>query len=124
MQPVTIENTVKTCPVNLQNQDGKIEHFEIREMSGLFMERYLEDNKDRAEIAVVDGKMTIQGIKTYKGMYTSLLKFCLFDEGGNLVSIDVINSLPSRVQKQLFDVAQEVNGFNEEGNEQEGESGN
>jgi hypothetical protein len=105
----------KFVEVPIEQEDGTIVVYEIRRASGEAIEAYLDENSDRIATNVSEeGKIQIKEIKTYKSMFVSLLKHCLYlkDE---LLDVGTIAKFPHDVQKGLFDIAQTVNGLSEEG---------
>ena len=94
--------------------------FSIREMAGDDMESYLEENRARVEYEIKDGKMDVKGVKSYKGIFSSLLKRCLFDASGVKVDPTIIDELPQRIQQPLFDKAQKLNAFTEQSQDEVG----
>lgn len=98
-------------PVTLKGKDG-VKKCILRELPGNELEAYMESNKDRMDAVVTDGKVVVKGIKSYKGMFTSLLKRCLFEADGlTRVPEDFIKSLPGRVQQSLFTEAQKLSAL-------------
>ena len=101
--------------IPIEMEDGSVVNFQIRRASGEAIEEYLDENADRISTAIGDdGKVKIQNVKSYKGMFVSLLKRCLY-KNDVLVSPQEIASFPHEVQKGLFNDAQMINGLSEEG---------
>ena len=98
--------------VEIEQLDGSVLTYFVQEMSGPESEEYLETMKDKIDITS-DGK--IIGVKSYLGIHTALLSRCLKDRDRSPVSEDTINSFPSTAQKDLFEIAQRVNGLSKEG---------
>lgn len=99
--------------VELEGEKG-IEKCVIREMISSDSDDYMESNKEKLEFAVDDkGKLTVKNIKTFKGIYSSLLIRTLFHENGNRFTEDEIGKIPASAQRQLFDAAQELNAITE-----------
>ena len=100
--------------VVLINVAGQEETFILREMSGDDLEGYLESNRDRMDVEVDEnGKVRVKSIKSYKGMYSSLLSVCLFKADGTKVTIQEIGKFPHKVQNELFEIAQKLNKLDE-----------
>ena len=96
--------------VVLINVAGQEETFILREMSGDDLEGYLESNRDRLDVEMGEnGKVRVKAIKSYKGMYSSLLAICLYHSGGEKVTAQEIGKFPYKVQKALFERAQKLN---------------
>ena len=105
----------KFVEVPIEQEDSTIVVYEIRRASGEAIEAYLDENSDSISTDVTDdGKIKIKEIKTYKSMFVSLLKHCLYLED-KLLDIATIAKFPHDVQKGLFDIAQTVNGLSDEG---------
>ncbi len=98
-------------PVSLKQKDGQMKHYTLRELPGDELEAYMEENKDRMDTVVEGGKLTVRGVRSYKGMFTSLLKRALHDEEGKKVSVDEIKAFPARVQQSLFKEAQKLSAL-------------
>jgi hypothetical protein len=104
--------------VELESSAGVILKITVNELSGPDSEQYQDSIKDRLTVEVDDkGKMKVKEIKTFKGTYESLLKLTLRDDKGNLIPAETIRTYPASVQKGLFEIAQKLNGLNEEGQE-------
>ena len=102
-------------PVELTAEDGVIEKYVIREMSGKSRELYLEEQKDRMKFGP-GGKMV--GLKSFKGLSTSLLVRCMFNESDELVKAADLLDLPSTTLEALGEKAAEINGLNKKGEEE------
>ncbi len=108
----------KAIEIPIEQEDGSVVTYEIRRASGEEIEAYLDENSDRIETSVNDqGKVQVKSIKTYKSMFVSLLKYCLYLEGKKVPAGDIAK-FPYDVQKGLFDEAQIVNGLNDLGEQQ------
>jgi len=102
-------------PVVLTDTTGQEATYSVREMAGDDLESYLESNKERLDVVVGEnGKMKVRAIKSYKGMYSSLLSFCLFRASGEKVTVGEIDKYPHKVQKALFETAQKLNKIGDE----------
>lgn len=108
----------KCTLIPIEQEDGSILDYEVRRVSGADIEAYLDENSGRIETAMgMDGKVQIKQIKTYKSMFVSLLKYCLFLEDKKVIAPEIAK-LPYDVQKGLFEEAQTINGLNDIGAEQ------
>jgi hypothetical protein len=76
-------------------------------MSGQAKDEFLNSVKDR--VKVEGGR--IVGLKTYMGIHSNLLKRCVFDAEDKLVPDTEIQKWPAKMQRQLFERAQELNGL-------------
>jgi len=117
-QTVKFSLKKKYIEVPIEQEDDSVITYEVRRASGEDIEAYLDENSDRIETAVgADGKIQIRNIKTYKSMFVSLLKYCLYLNNVRLSAAEIAK-FPYDVQKGLFDEAQTVNGLNDMGAEQ------
>jgi len=108
----------KCVEIPIEQEDDSIVTYEVRRASGESIESYLDENSDRIETSVGDdGKIQIKQIKTYKSMFVSLLKHCLW-VGEKKMTAAEIAKFPYDVQKGLFEEAQTINGLNEAGAEE------
>lgn len=111
-EPVKFNLKRKKLDILLTNEDGKDVPYILQELSGQEMESYLEDNSTRIETEVADGgKVRIKSIKSYAGMFASLLHLCMRDAKGDSVPVEEINDYPHEVQKSLFELAQKICGL-------------
>jgi len=107
----------KCVEIPIEQEDGSIVTYEVRRASGESIESYLDENSDRIETVMgSDGTVQIKQIKTYKSMFVSLLKHCLW-VGDKKMTSSEIAKFPYDVQKGLFEEAQTINGLNEAGAE-------
>ncbi|MDX9780913.1 MAG: hypothetical protein WC372_10225 [Candidatus Neomarinimicrobiota bacterium] len=106
----------KAIEIPIELEDGSVVVYEVRRASGESIENYLDENSGRIETAVdAEGRVQIKQIKTYKSMFVSLLKYCLY-LNESLVPAKDIAKFPYDVQKGLFDEAQGINGLSVVGN--------
>lgn len=98
-------------PVTLIQKDGTKKVYILTELPGYELEAYMEENKDRMNTIVKDGKVEVLGVKSYKGMFASLLKRALLDENRKPVSVDEIKAFPGRVQQALYNEAQKLSAL-------------
>lgn len=116
-QTIGFSLKLKSVEIPIEQEDGTQVNYEVRRVSGEAIETYLDENSNRIETSLdANGKVQIKQIKTYKSMFVSLLKHCLFLNGAK-VSAQDIAKFPYDVQKGLFDVAQTVNALNDIGAE-------
>ncbi len=98
-------------PVELENEAGGIVRYQLVEMDGKSRDAYM--NRVR-EFVLVNTEGKVVGFKTFEGMQSSLLVFCLKDQSGECVSEETIQSFPTRVLTSLFEKAQMMNGLQAE----------
>jgi len=122
-EPVRFNLRLKQIPVVLEDDNGQDHSFTIRELSGHDIESFLEENRSRVDLELDDkGKTRVKSIKSYKGLHTSLLKLCLYDEQGVRVPVKDIDRYPHEVQKKLYEIAQDINGLKDKDKDEDEES--
>ena len=94
----------------LENESGQELTYTVKEMNGVELEDYL--NSSRKNVIMSDGKVT--GMKSFDGMYANLLSRTVYDENGELVLRPDIDLWPASVQRDLYELAQELNGLSAE----------
>jgi len=100
--------------VSIENMSGISEEYVIHEMTGDTLETYFNTQRDKMSVST-DGIVTM---KDYKGIYTSLLVLTMTGPDSKAVPITLLKTWPSRVQKELFEIAQKLNGLNVEAKEE------
>lgn len=101
--------------VELENPDGTLEVYSIKEMPGTQRDAYLNASKHR--VTVKDGRPIIT---EFKGIHSHLLSRCMYDANGKLVEQSVIdNTFGGSLQFELFQIAQKVNALGEGAREEE-----
>lgn len=119
MEAIVFKNVLKKIPVTLENEDGSKTSYFVCELPGPDSEEYMDSSKDRFDFGVSEeGKIKIEGIKTFKGTYESLLVLSMQTADGGKVSVEEIRKWSSTVQKGLFELAQKVNGMTDEAKEE------
>jgi hypothetical protein len=97
-----------TIPVTLDGGNGKPQDYEIREMTALQRDSYMDALSERV-IIDKDGKAA--GIKKFDGMQADLVARCLFQDG-KLVTREAIQAWPASTVAGLFDECQKLNRLN------------
>lgn len=110
---IAFDLQVKSQTIHVKDLDGQTKEYTISELSGAEMETYMESMNDRVTTTVDEKGNTKTALKSFKGMYASLLSLCLQDNTGTLVSSDRIQKFPTSVQKGMFEIAQNLNGLSE-----------
>ena len=95
---------LKSEQFEIEQQDGSVKTYEIKELNGRELEDYL--NSTRNNVILTNGKVT--GMKTFDGMYTNLLMRCTYLLNGDAVLKPDLDLWPSSLQKDLFDIAQRL----------------
>jgi hypothetical protein len=107
-EAVRISVLRKSQPVELEVAEGEVVRYAVKEMTGAQRDEYL--NKITAK-ANRDAKGEVVGMKDYKGLYSTLLSFCVYDTDGKPIPESKIQEWPDTAQKALFDIATELNGL-------------
>jgi len=107
---IKVKLTKKSIPVELEVADGQCMTYQVKEMSGAQRDEY---QSRLAKKATVDAQGNVIEIKDTTGLYSSLLAHTLYDPDGKLVPEATIQSWPDSAQRALFEVAREVNGYND-----------
>ena len=94
--------------------DDKV--FTIREFSGDVRSTWLGQMAKRVKL---DSKGQQVGTPDIKGAQSSLITLCLFDEDSIAVPGKTIETFPASLEKELFEMCQEINGLNPEAVEAE-----
>lgn len=118
----TISILRKSQPVDLEVEVGNVVRYYVKEMSGAQRDEYLNKTAQKSRL---DDKGDVVGLKDYKGLYSNLLSFCLYDADGKLVGESKIQEWPDAAQKALYEMANELNGMSKTASEgQEGDEKN
>ena len=116
-EPKKYRSERKKEKILLEMPDGTEKPFFLCEMEGDLFEDYMDENKDRLETLIDEEKGTVKivAIKSYKGMYSSLLCRCMTDVNDAYVTQEFISGLPLTTRKGLFEDAQRLNAITEDG---------
>lgn len=98
----------KSQPVDLEVEEGSVVRYFVKEMSGAQRDEYLNKTAQKSRL---DANGEVVGLKDYKGLYSNLLAFCLYDDGGKLVPESKIQEWPDAAQRALYEMANELNGM-------------
>lgn len=98
----------KSQPVELELAEGQVVQYAVKEMTGAQRDEYFNKTAQRT---TRDANGEVVGMKDYKGLYSTLLSFCLYDADGKLIPESKIQEWPDTAQKALFDIAIELNGL-------------
>lgn len=108
--PLRFDLAVVEIPILLADPETKDERkYVLREFNGAERDKYLNSVSSRMKIDP-QGNSTI---RSFDGLHANLIKRCLYDSDGQLVTEEVIQSFPARVQTALFEKAQEICGLGE-----------
>lgn len=99
-------------PINIKNEEGGIEEYELREASGDDACRWKNAIIERTMLGP-DGKPT--GMKNIADTEPILVSLCLYDVSlKKKVPVSKVRSWPARVQKALFEKAKEISDLDED----------
>lgn len=104
----------KSQPVDLETGEDQIVRYYVKEWTGSQRDEYF--NKYSSKMKTGEGG-EIVGLKDYKGLYSTLLAYCVYDSSHKLVPESQIQDWPDAAQKALFEIAKDINGLNKEDSE-------
>jgi hypothetical protein len=110
--PIKISVIRKSQPVSLEVSEGEEILIYIKEMTGAQRDDYFNRMAARTKL---DEKGEIVGVKDYKGLYSGLLSLCTYAADGKPVPEKEIQDWPDTAQKQLFELARDLNNLVREG---------
>jgi len=99
-------------PVEIEQQDGEVLTYTLRELSGKERDNYLTKMSSKMKF---DAKGNPSGLKDYQGLHAMLLNLVLRDPHDTIISVKDLQEFPARVQNALFEKAQEMNGLGDLG---------
>jgi hypothetical protein len=109
-QPIEFE-------VGLDDQGQPVvQLYSIKELTGADRDSWLSEQNPKID-KTVDGKSA--DIRDYDGLYSTLLKYCLYDPQGKLVPEDTIQTYPGGAQEALHAVAVTLNGLDKNSDDSE-----
>jgi|688.fasta_scaffold01606_28 hypothetical protein len=98
----------KSQPVELELSEGEFVRYSIKELTGAQRDEYFNKTASRTNR---DANGEVVSMKDYKGLYSTLLSFCLYDADSKLIPESKIQEWPDTAQKALFEIAIELNGL-------------
>lgn len=98
----------KSQPVELEVAEGELVLYAIKEMTGAQRDEYFNKTAQRT---TRDANGEVIGMKDYKGLYSTLLSFCVYDADGKPIPESKIQEWPDTAQKALFEIARDLNGL-------------
>lgn len=104
----------KSQPVDLEIEEGMVARYYVKEMTGAQRDEYFNRMANKT---VKDASGEVVGMKDFKGLYSSLLSFTVYDSEHKPVAEAKIQDWPDTAQKALFDLARDINGLVKEGDE-------
>jgi hypothetical protein len=98
----------KSQPVELEVSEGDVVRYAVKEMTGAQRDEYFNKTAQRT---TRDANGEVIGMKDYKGLYSTLLSFCVYDADGKPIPESKIQEWPDTAQKALFEIARDLNGL-------------
>jgi hypothetical protein len=102
---------LKKFEFELEMLDGSVFACEIRELTGAERDSYLNFTISKAKVGP-DGKLG--GMTDATGLQSELLALCLYDQTGQKVPREIVDTWPADTQTQLFEEAQRLSGLDRE----------
>lgn len=96
----------KVEEVEIEDLSGEVRVVKVREMSGPQRDAYMRTRQDNWI-----GGDPAKGVKNPAGIITNLLKFCLYNEKDELITVEEMDKWSSTAQEALAQVALEINGL-------------
>ena len=97
-------------PVEIENEDGSVSTYVLKEMDGAKRSTFLNDQSWRVKLKP-DGEP--ESVSDYKHMQENALTLCLYDPDGKLVPVAVLEKWPGAVLTALYKAAQALSGMGE-----------
>lgn len=111
MKELTFKRETNRRPVKLEDKDGNVQEYELRELKSNVRDQFLDRFTSRLQ---TDNKGNVTGIKPgkYEGMQAELLVLGLYDPvTSKLVDKKFVDDLPSTAVTELFKAGQVLNGM-------------
>ena len=105
MSTLRLSPVKKSVPVEMDMGNGNVLLYSVKEFTGAQREAFFEKQAKKI-VTGPDGE--VKEVKDYKGMYSTLLSYTVYDSDDKLVPEATIQEWPDSVQKALVEVAQEV----------------
>ncbi len=109
-EPIKISVLRKSQPVSLEVEAGKEVVIYVKEMTGAQRDEYFNRAATKTK---TDEKGEVVGMRDYKGLFSSLLAFCVYDADGKAVAEKDIQEWPDSAQRELHKIAKDLNGLND-----------
>lgn len=111
--PKRFKKTLKTLPVEIEGDDGTVELWTLRELSGTLRNKYL--TAANKKVVMKNGVE----VRDFTGSCSDLLTLCLFNPAGSTVTANVIDEWPSEMQLEIFQMAVKLSGLDKKAREEE-----
>jgi len=100
----------KAKPIEIEQEDGTVKDYTIKEMMGPERAAFLQQHVKRLKINPANGKVV--GVENFSGIQSALLCRCLYDDEDKLVkAADIDKEFPITLQDELFNDAFYLNGL-------------
>lgn len=90
----------------LEGEGGVTRVLKVRELAGPQLAAYMQTRLQN----FVNGQDASKGVKSYAGIFTNLLQFCVY-ENDKLVPLDEINRWPSSLHQEMAADAMRLSGL-------------
>ena len=97
----------KEIPLELENPDGSLDNFIMRELVGIQRDAWLNKMKKKGEIST-GGAIKVTD---FTNLQADLLCMCIYDSNDKLVELKTLQNWPASLQSELWDMAQELSGL-------------
>lgn len=94
---------------DVENEDGIPTRYSCREMTGAQHTAFTTDMLDKMEVDPKTGDVT--GFKSMDGVVAALITRTVYDDSGNPVTAEWVDSCPFSMLSELHALAQELSGL-------------
>ena len=102
--------SLQEIPIELENDNGEVECYILRELTGPQREEYVDTCTKRVR-RNPDG--SVRGMDS-KGLETLLISMSLYDSSGDNVKVEEMKNWPSSLINGLYDDAARLSGLSKE----------
>lgn len=120
METLSFSLDRKEIQIQFSKDGGIVKKYFLRELDGKDRDKYLTQSSKN----IIIDKNGKGRLSTFDGMMSRLLCLSLFNEDGEAVSEEEIQSFPSSVSSALFEKAQEISGLDNENDKAKKEAKN
>lgn len=106
METLQFKLQTQVRPVEIEDDNGNVKKYELREISAAQRDRYMNSLTKRFRL---DNTGKPCGIKDFEGLHASLISLCLYNEQGTLVTPQEVNAWPAHVTQTLYKAAESLN---------------
>lgn len=115
---VRVQNIRDASGETVKGKDGQPQKFVLREATQGAILKYQEANLGLFQRVVDndDGTTTVRQVKVGRSTDALLVSLCLFEEdSGEQVLLKTVQGWPARIQRQLFEKAEDISDLDDEG---------